>query len=169
MCNIKVVKNLLYGCSNYVNHLLLKKVSWGNDYGHMGIPAVHRPFKGKASSGQIKLWKQSKVGEGTIRWQLLLVCGVPGAHPRATTTSRASLSPGTSLALVQHNFNTVPSVEDQKEKCRLQGQLQRHSTMGRRKSFQSPKNGIKEEFLFRFLKFRFSFQSEQRAGSTLLT
>lgn len=43
------------------------KVSWENDYGHMGIPAVNHPFKSESSSGQIKVWKQSKDGEDVIK------------------------------------------------------------------------------------------------------
>lgn len=42
------------------------KVSWENEYGHMGIPAVNHPFKNKPSSGQIKVWKQSKDGKEAI-------------------------------------------------------------------------------------------------------
>lgn len=107
MCNIKVVKNLVYGCSKHVNHLLLKKSAERMTMDIWGYQQWITRLKCKASSGQIKLWKQSKEVQGAGRLQLQKGCHVPRACPRAATSAEVSQSLGVSLSSVQHCLNTV--------------------------------------------------------------
>lgn len=91
-----------------------------------------------------------------------------GSIPDLQPPPQSACNLGYESALVQNNLNTAHQWRI-REKMEAPGAVAKALYNGKSEIFLKPSKWIQEGFYFRYLKFRFCYQSGERAASTLLS